>query len=385
MTVTHGGYVRKKANRTALQLANEVNLTRGDKNGYMSAKTRSKIKGNIDTLIFLSQLPEASTMHLNKAVGYQQRDCFLTFVTLTLPSKQMHDDNFIKRHLLDKFITILRKKYNVKLYLWVAEPQVNGNIHFHILIDKFIENVVEPKYSQVPLELTKDWNRILDLYGYVEPYSQKMQAQYAGGFVYNPAQTKETYVFSPSSGKYETTHEPVSYEVQLSAYAQGYATNWTQPNSVDIHRLKQVDNIKAYICKYMTKSDGSDKTKRPIDGRLWGCADQLRDVTSYEQPFDNDLQDAVLDLRDQDEKSVKITLITDHGSMDLQTYEDNELDGKVKVFATIYAYCQANFWRVVSPQFKMRFESYYRDVFKAVYSVSSVDSVEQSPCLYEIL
>jgi hypothetical protein len=93
---------------------------------------------------------------------------------------------------------ILKQKYNVKLYLWVAEPQVNGNIHFHILIDKFIENVPEPKYAKVPLELTKEWNRILDLYGYVAPYTQKMQALHGSGFVYNPSLTKETYTFSPS-------------------------------------------------------------------------------------------------------------------------------------------------------------------------------------------
>jgi hypothetical protein len=144
-------------------------------------------------------------------------------------------------------------------------------------------------------------------------------------------------------------------------------------------------NIKGYICKYMTKSDGSDKTKRTIDGRLWGCADKLRKIGTYEQAFDEDLQDAVLDLRARDEKSVKITLVTDHGNMDLQTYEDSELDGKVKVFATIYAYCQANFWRVVSPRFKIRFEAYYQEAFNQVYAPASVDDLQQQTYLHEVL
>lgn len=378
MVVVNDGHARRKENRTELQIANEVNLSRGEKNGYMSAKTRSKIKGYVDTLLFLSELPEARVMRMNSNVGYKQKDCFPTLVTLTLPSAQVHSDNFIKRYLLGKFIKLLKEKYNVCLYLWVAEPQLNGNIHFHILIDKFIENVLEPKYSIVPLQLTKDWNKILDQYGYIEPYSRKMRALHQSGFCYNPLLTKEEYIFSPSSGKFEISVLPISHENQLAAYELGSSTDWTQPNTADIHRLKEKDNIKAYICKYLTKSDGSDRTKRTIDGRLWGTSDQLRTIAVYEQSFDDDLQNAVLDL--QNDNSVKLTLVTDYGNMDLQTFQDNELEGKVKVFATIYTYCQLRFWHIVSPRFKFRFETYYRNIFSQVYSTSHADTWSGRMC-----
>ncbi len=367
MTVVPGGFAREKQDRTAKQIDNEANLTRGEKNGYMGAKTRSKIKSLLDSMIFLSQLPDAGKMALNANLGYKQKQCFLTFVTLTLPSKQKHDDNFIKRHLLSKLIKQLKEKYGVSLYVWVAEPQTNGNIHFHILIDKFIENVTEPKYAKVVLELTKEWNRILDLYGYIKPYQEKMQAIHAKGFIYNSESKKEVYTFSKVTAKWEVSQVDVSYDNQYSAYDYGQATNWTQPNSVDIHSLKQADNIKAYICKYMTKTDGSDQTKRKIEGRLWGCADELRSVPTYEQSFDEDLQNTVLDMQADDENSVKTMLITDYGNVDLKTFEDNDMQGVVKVFATIYTYSQARFWKYAPVRFKDKFEKYYQNAFDKIY------------------
>jgi hypothetical protein len=69
----------------------------------------------------------------------------------------------------------------------------------------------------------------------------------------------------------------------------------------------------------------------------------------------------------------------------LQTFEDSEMQGKVKVFATIYAYCQARFWRTVSPRFKIRFEAYYRDAFSQVYSLPTVDVKQERTCLCGVL
>ena len=155
MVVVHEEHTRAKSNRTERQIENEVNLTRENK-GYMSTKSKAKIKGYIDSFLFLSDLPESKKLILNDNIGYKQKVCSPTLATFTLPSKQCHDDNFIKRYLLNRLIKLLKEKYGVKLYLWVIEPQINGNAHFHILLDKFIENVTEPKYANISQELTKD-------------------------------------------------------------------------------------------------------------------------------------------------------------------------------------------------------------------------------------
>src|SRR5690554_5071199 len=63
----------------------------------------------------------------------------LVFITLTLSSKQVHDDNFIKRNLLNNFIIYMGRKFDMKNYLWKAEKQKNGSIHFHIVTDVYIK------------------------------------------------------------------------------------------------------------------------------------------------------------------------------------------------------------------------------------------------------
>jgi hypothetical protein len=40
---------------------------------------------------------------------------------------------------LNKYLTVLRKKNGLFNYVWVAEKQGNGNIHFHMIIDKRFE------------------------------------------------------------------------------------------------------------------------------------------------------------------------------------------------------------------------------------------------------
>ncbi len=33
----------------------------------------------------------------------------------------------------------MKKSYQVDYYVWKAEPQKNGNIHFHILMDRWVD------------------------------------------------------------------------------------------------------------------------------------------------------------------------------------------------------------------------------------------------------
>lgn len=55
------------------------------------------------------------------------------FITLTL-IESVPDTKGVK--ILNKFLTVLRKQYGQFNYLWVAERQQNGNIHFHMICDK---------------------------------------------------------------------------------------------------------------------------------------------------------------------------------------------------------------------------------------------------------
>ncbi|WP_157730177.1 rolling circle replication-associated protein [Tenacibaculum jejuense] len=152
---------------------------------------------------------------------------YVVFVTLTLPSKQQHSDKQIKR-LQTRYIENLQKTYGVKYYVWKAEAQKNGNIHFHLLLDKWIHHTVHRKL----------WNKQLDKLGYLDSFQSK----------------------------------------------HGHRN----PNTTDVKSLKKDDkgrkikNPTSYIVKYMTKFEFG---KRPILGKLWGCSDEAKqlDYPKYQE------------------------------------------------------------------------------------------------------
>jgi hypothetical protein len=172
----------------------------------------------------------------------------ISFITLTLSSKQNHDDNTIKKELLNHFLIEAKKKWNVSNYIWRAEKQTNGNIHFHILTDKFIP------WS----ELRDTWNRIQNKLNYVNEYRNNMRAYFKNGFRLRSDIIKHW-----------------NEQSQRKAYRKGVSTDWASPNSTDVHSLQFVSKIEKYITKYLKKQEQTGITV----GRLWGCSSSLSNIT----------------------------------------------------------------------------------------------------------
>lgn len=251
-------------------------------NGLMSRQTRAKVKKYINHWL---------DAYLVGSGDKRKIDKYLKFVTLTLPSKQMHDDNELKRAFGERFIKNIKYRYGVKNYLWRAEAQVNGNIHFHVLIDQYIEWE----------EIRKIWNQnVLEPLGYIEAYQKKMQNFHRNGFQINKHLESKGW----------------TKEAQFKAYEKGMAENWRNPNSTDIHSLNKVKNISSYITKYMTKCDKVRKMndvrmesgekqlsykeelriehdERKILGRIWGCSDTLRNCNDIIIEVNDELLDYV--------------------------------------------------------------------------------------------
>jgi hypothetical protein len=158
----------------------------------------------------------------------------LVFITLTLSSPQIHTDEEIKSKLLNQFLTEMRQKHKMKYYIWKAEKQKNGSIHFHILTDKGL-------HWRTVRTL---WNRIQNKLGYVDRYRSNMKEFFKLGFK----------VFT---SKYEMRTAAQQYE----AYKRGVKCDWTDPNSTDVHRLYDVKNVTKYITKYLTKSNEPRKAR----------------------------------------------------------------------------------------------------------------------------
>ncbi len=172
----------------------------------------------------------------------------ITFLTLTLPSKQVHTDKEIKDKCLKQFLTEIRANYEVDKFIWKAEKQAQGQLHFHILLDKFLPVI----------EVRERWNRIINKLGYVYEYSKKMNR--LEWSEYRDMRLKEI------KGKpTEIQKKRIS-----QAYKKGINERWTNPNTIDIENLRKVGNVAAYISKYMSKEHkGVAKEKLKVDGRIW--------------------------------------------------------------------------------------------------------------------
>jgi len=81
----------------------------------------------------------------------------LNFIHLTLPKQQGKSDKFIKK-LLNRFFQMAYRKTGMRSYVWKAEPQQRGEIHFHITSDCYI-------YKD---QLQNIWNGSLKHFGLID-------------------------------------------------------------------------------------------------------------------------------------------------------------------------------------------------------------------------
>lgn len=144
----------------------------------------------------------------------ERRRRYLVLITLTLPAMQSECDNVIKRRYLNVWLQNLERVHKGINWLWVAECQHNGNLHFHIVVDRYVQ------FEWV----RRSWNRVMSNGDYIARYSAKFGN--------------------------------------------------TNPPSVNVEGQKGMGNPARYITKYLT----GDKFVRAIEGRKWGCCDKLRKI-----------------------------------------------------------------------------------------------------------
>ncbi|WP_406631599.1 hypothetical protein RAO04_05210 [Ornithobacterium rhinotracheale] len=145
----------------------------------------------------------------------------------------------------------------MKNYLWKAETQKNGNIHFHVLID-----------TQIPRgDIQRIWNQYINKYGYVDRYSEKMNRL-----------TAKEYM-----AKYSKNYK--SEKDCILAYQRNKKMGWSNPPSTKIETPKSKRNIVAYVVKYLLKQE---ENKRPVIGAVWGASNKVKklnylnfEVSSY--------------------------------------------------------------------------------------------------------
>lgn len=216
------------------------NLKKNKSSVNLSSSSKRLIRDSINSMYILSKPRTIITP--NKKIIYNYRQ---SFITLTLPSKQIHSDIEIKK-CLNNFLTSLRQSIGIVNYVWKAELQKNENIHFHLVVDKYCSYQAIRHY----------WNKAINKLGYVDRYQEK---------------------FSKLSLKQYSIYRKLPVHKVIGAYTKGKLSKWCMPNSVDVVSVRTDKDVSNYLSKYFAKSDDSNLDNERISsfGRVWSRSQSL--------------------------------------------------------------------------------------------------------------
>lgn len=183
-----------------------------------------------DKISYLFQY--AKSRSIKTTNGKNIKNFKVAFITLTLPSKQIHPTAEITKTCLDDFLQKCRRYLGMQNYVWRMEFQANGNVHYHLATDTYIDYYW----------LLKEWNRSIDLLGYVSRY----------------AKANEGTTYTEYLNRYKNSKN-FNQDKIFKRYLQNVKYSWRNPNSVDVKNARNSDNISYYISKYFSKTEKGAK------------------------------------------------------------------------------------------------------------------------------
>jgi hypothetical protein len=164
--------------------------------GGMTEHAKKRIRRAVEILVMCS--PPQSVWN-----PVSQRPCNfrLTFATVTISTRTLIPHREAYERGLKPLLRVLRTRYDWKHYIWKAELQKRGQIHWHITGNRFLDY----RY------LKSEWNNIQYRNGWLQDYHER-------------------------------------------------TGSWA-PNSVDIHAVHNVARLDLYLAKYIAKSGATIQGK----------------------------------------------------------------------------------------------------------------------------
>jgi hypothetical protein len=205
-------YVRAESDgRKGLQIFRSINMQAQQKRAYSGRLTpgaKKRLTKAINLMVQGTRL-----RWISNPVNQRSQLHRLSFITLTVNNHgALLDGKTAYKLLLAGFLSWLRKTKGVTTYIWKAEIQKNGQIHYHITLPDFLH------YK----EIRDKWNDLQRKAGLLEQY-------HADHGHYNP-------------------------------------------NSTDIHSVRKMQDIASYLVKEIAKSCQNETS---IGGKVWDCSANL--------------------------------------------------------------------------------------------------------------
>jgi hypothetical protein len=185
--------------------------------GLFSIGAKKRIGRAIDLLIQIAK----PTYGLNEVTGRKQKHT-LSFITLTIHNARLLTAKTGYDLVMKHFLQWLRRTKKATSYVWKAEFQNNGQLHYHITTPAWIH------YQ----EIKDKWNNLLRSAGLLDTYQEKFG-------------------------------------------------HWNA-NSTDIHEVRNIDNLAGYLKKEFCKQIQNQQT----EGKLWDCSINLKDNKYFALEYD---------------------------------------------------------------------------------------------------
>lgn len=194
--------------------------------GILSPGAKKRLTKAIEYMVMASPHKTIINPTNGKKQGFK-----LSFITLTVHSPERNiQGKEAHKNLLEPFLQWMRRKFGCCLYLWKAELQKRGQLHYHITSDVFIP------YD----ELERKWNSLQAKHGYLETYLKK-----------------HGHVNAPST---------------------------------EIRSVRKIKNIGGYLIKEIAKSFQNTES---IGGKVWDCSMNLKSCKYYTTLADSGYSDRI--------------------------------------------------------------------------------------------
>jgi ribosomal protein L28 len=204
-------YQESQTDGRKLQLFRSANMREQQKKVYSGRLTAGAKKRLTKAITLMVQ--GTRRRWISNPVTKKQSLHHLTFVTLTVSdSTKKLDGKTAYKQLLSGFLQWLRKTKGVNTYIWKAELQKNGQIHYHVTCPDWIH------YR----EIRNKWNDLQKKAGLLDAYFEK-------------------------KGHYDA-------------------------NSTDVHKVYRIKDVAGYLVKEIAKSCQNEKT---LGGKVWDCTCNL--------------------------------------------------------------------------------------------------------------
>ena len=176
--------------------------------GKVTSHTGKRILKACDLL--LQRNPKRSIFNPVRG-GYH--DFQVGFVTLTTSDQINHTAREGYDLCLKPFLRTARRKWGIEDYIWKAELQERGQLHYHITWAEFVHLD----------EIRQEWNKLQKQAGWLDSYAKREKH--------------------------------------------------FNPNSTDVHAVWKVRNLGAYLAKYLAKEEPG---KAATTGKVWDCSKTLK-------------------------------------------------------------------------------------------------------------